>query len=453
VAGIGLIYFTYKLFLLVAGQRSRRVVSAGLIMAFFMAVNPWHYHFSRIALEAQLATSIMFAGIYMVLKYPDNFKKWMIGLVLLTVSTLTYHANLISIPMILGLYLLMNRKILAKTPKRLLAVGVLIVILIAQLLNVFVGGQSVKASGTSLLTLTNEEKYEKIYAKRDGSPLSSIVHNQYVYFVKEFGKNYIKTWDVRFLLTDGGSHPLFNVPGYGNFYLYEVVFALIGLVFAFLKFDQKKKFILGLILISVVPAAVTKDAVHSVRQYAILPSVMILIGLGVQGMINIIKKKSGQRLFTTTIILIAVIIGGNFMMNYFGEYRKISDEYFHGYMKDISIYMREQSDNYEKIIVTFPFESPYIYYAFYNGLAPDEFFGKIERYEIDNLGFKHVKQLGKIEFVGSTKEVINRPKSEHGDYLVFSRAIDSPASIPMVKFWKNLNDSIEIYAWEDKYFR
>jgi hypothetical protein len=148
-----------------------------------------------------------------------------------------------------------------------------------------------------------------------------------------------------------------------------------------------------------------------------------------------------------------VIIGGNFMMNYFGEYRKISDEYFHGYMKDISIYMREQSDNYEKIIVTFPFESPYIYYAFYNGLAPDEFFGKIERYEIDNLGFKHVKQLGKIEFVGSTKEVINRPKSEHGDYLVFSRAIDSPASIPMVKFWKNLNDSIEIYAWEDKYFR
>ena len=107
ISGIFMIYLVYKLVLLVLPNNHKSEL-AGLAAAFIMSINPWHFHFSHIGLEAMLAVSLWLWGLVLLLNTRQDVKLMNYGFLMWGLSILTYHAALIFVP--LGMILFVTNK-------------------------------------------------------------------------------------------------------------------------------------------------------------------------------------------------------------------------------------------------------------------------------------------------------------------------------------------------------
>lgn len=422
--------------------------SSALIAALLISFSPWHFYFSRVALEATLSVALFSWSFYFLVLKANNLKYYYAGLIFFSLSLFSYYGALVTLPLWLICYLSINRK--KRNPSNFFVLGQasVVVLVIILFLNLFFTGEKVKAQGTSIFHLTNEEKSERIYNHRTNFPLSKIIHNQYVYYFKTFSQNYAQTFTAKFILTQGGSHPLFNLPGFGNFLLPEVMLAGLGIIWILKNPTKSRILLLALIFLAPIAGAITKDAVHTDREVFLLPATQIIAGIGTFWLLS--QKKRLNQIIILAILTSVVFSALPFYLYYFKQYRQTSDPFYKGYLKDLSLYIFEIRNDYEKIIITFPFESPYIYYAFYNRLEPTIFLSQIEHFPVDALGFRHVQRLEKLYFVENNKPILKKSTKIRSNNLIFSRVEEIPSWIKPVKVWNNLEGKQEIVAWEEK---
>ena len=441
-AGMVMIMVAYLLTNQLAGQPYGRW--AGVLAALLMALNPWHFHFSHLAVEALVSATWFYSGIYLLIM--PTLRRQLLGLGALLGSMLTYHAALIVVPLWFIWFVVSMRKKRVSWMVKLLwiAFGIITVIWLSQ---AWFSSERAKVTGTTIFSMTSAEKWQAIYQYRSGAVISKITNNQYLYWVKTFTSNYAKTWSPQFLFFQGGSHPHYNVPGYGNFWIIEIILLSIGLIWVIKKRSRLGWWLLVALLLAPIPAAITKDGVHSTREIFMLPAIQILAAAGAMFLI----KKSGstkkRAAVMLTIMLALLIQAVPFYRYYWSDYPVLSDERFSGYMKEVSLYTKNQLDKYPSIYVTYPFESPYMFYAFYNQLNPKEFLESVSYFPTDQLGFKYAKSLGKIEYLANNRDLLNLPADQLAPALVFSR-IEAGQGIKPVKIWYNRAGRPEIMAFE-----
>lgn len=446
ILGIVLIPATFFLTKnLISNVDKNRAFYPALASAVFLTVNPWHFHFSRIAHEGILGVALLTVGAIFLLSPKRTSRKIVLGITLLGFSLFTYHGALVAVPLWFGGFCLLFLKNLTQNRSTRITAIIFLTTIFLLLRNALFTGENVKAKGVFIFSLTNEEKYAAIYSKRTSSFLSPFLHNQYMYFFKTIIHNYFQTFTSRFLLTQGGTHPHYNIPGFGNFLLPEILFAAIGAVFVFLRGNKRQKMVLFWFLLAPLGGALTKDGIHSGRQVFMLPSVQVLAGIGAYAISRKIKPTS----ILLTAIVLTASFGFPFIAFYFGRYSRISDRLFSGDMKPITHFAYKSKDQYQKIIMTFPYESPYIFYAFYNQVDPGKFLNTIHYYPVDDLGFRHVQSVGNIVFVAKNSEILNKSRETVENNLIFSRIEEIPNWIKPLKLWDNLEGRQEIVAWEE----
>lgn len=232
--------------------------------AILMALNPWAVFYSRIAFEANLALALFLLGYWLVI----NKKAW--GLIFWLLACLTYSSALIFIPLFFIVYFWSFRPkiiptILFITSFSLIFIGIWQVSSKKQNITVF--------SDPYLIDSYNKERtfqYEK-------NPFTArIFYNKYVYFGKLVAANYLKTFSPSFLVFKGDNHPWHQIPGVGNFYLLEIILAIIGLI----NLKKNKLIFISWLLLAPLASAITIDAPHSTRSIFLLPVVIILASLG-----------------------------------------------------------------------------------------------------------------------------------------------------------------------------
>ena len=391
----------YFLILELMGRHTHKKTIA-LAGAFSLSVSPWHIHFSRVASEANIAVFLVSFGFYLFIKGIKNNFLLAVSAVVLALSLYTYHGNHIFTP--LFFIILVCKLIHLRKDKKTIGVFILPFIILATLIFAQTVFSADKTKISGLLTTSDTYLvYDKVNLSRlehDDVTLISTkaFHNKIGLFLENFIYGYVKGFSPEFLFIKGGGNLQHNIPDFGNLYILESVFIILGVYFLFARSYPWRWLILLWVLIAPLPAAITRDAPHSARMLAILPLPYLLSAIGFVEIISGVKPKRILKVFTMLLVILFSINISVYLDRYFVHFSLKSEFAWGGGYKKLVQEVGAISNQYNEILMDRPDYSPYIYFLFYNQTDPQTFQRQVVRYPEDNEGFQHVKAFQNITF-------------------------------------------------------
>jgi 4-amino-4-deoxy-L-arabinose transferase-like glycosyltransferase len=398
VIEVGVVFFlVHKLF-----EREYQSTTLGLLAAFLLAISPWHIHFSRVASEANLAVCLVSIGLLLFLYGKERYSYLPWSGLFLVLSMYAYHGNHIFTPLLcLGLCVILYvRKVSIKVWLSFL--GVFSVLAAVIFIVTLFSADRTKISGlTPLSDLYSEYAANSVTRTEHPDPRSFdtlLFHNKAVFLLNMFIRGYVNAFSPEFLIFKGGTNLQHNIPNFGNMYIWEFPFMILGLAVLFHKKMEARWLLFYWFLISPLPAAITKDAPHSARMLAFLPLPQILVAIGVFVTVTYCFKFRLNTLIVGVLVVIVFLNVESFFDRYFIHFPVISEAVWGGGYKEIVSYVHDHRSEYTHVLMDRPEFSPYIYFAFYERIDPTVLQTSIERYPEDKEGFQHVKQIAGVTF-------------------------------------------------------
>ncbi len=237
IAGIISVYLIYQLFLLLSNQLKMRQ-SYALLIAFLLAILPWHIHFSRMAYEANLAVTLFLLGLIAFLHFLEHTKRMSLFLsgFCFGLTMITYHAFQLVTPLFLLLLLITYKTEVQRLCKRHLSYFFLFfIILIFPVLLLLMSGvtnsNQVKLSGLSIFE--EQTYYQRLFTNRQFfSDNQGVIAKLYANIPMEFTRqvlvNSTTALNPDFLIINGGGHGSHDIVGIGKFYSLSIPFIIFG---------------------------------------------------------------------------------------------------------------------------------------------------------------------------------------------------------------------------------
>lgn len=442
LSSIILILIIYRFCLLVL--KSQKIA---LISSLLLAISPWSLTFSRTASESNLMTLLSFSGFYFLYKYLYKTQKkrdMIFSSLLLFLATFTYSAARIFIPLMIFIFLIYSiiQKNKDNFRKTFVIFTVALFVILVSLIN---PASRARANNISILSKTesrqdwiNQSAYVLGLGKPTSPKITRIFFNKGTALFRDFIGRYLSHFSVDYLFLDGDIVKLNSIQNFGNFYIFEIIFFLIGLSLLIQKSFKKdifSIFILFGILISPVAASGSIETPSAVRQLVGLPYFIICIAMG----LNFLTQKSK----VTTLIIVCLYI-------YFSSLLVLSIFKIKPYSqpwstdqgnKELVNQIWQLKNKYKYIFVP---NDPYIDFLFYQKITPKDFLSKakIEKEEIGK--WNRVSQYQNIIFNAD----LNCPKigQKNALYVCNSEEISPFAHIVDVI---NYNDNVPHYLLID----
>jgi len=423
----------------------------GLLVAFLLAISPWHIQFSRIAFESNVGLSI---NLFIFLLFLKSLRRpWLLlpAFILGGVNIHMYQSDRVFTPLLLfSLSIIYYREIWKN--KLWYVIGVMIAVLIVLPFIIFTFTNQnalLRAKGVSVFsdqTHLLEESAEKlIYDKETGNRLGLLLDNRRIEFGKLIVAGYISHFDLNWLFITGdiARH---HAPKMGLLYLFELPFLFIGIyMLIFGKFDKRIKIaLITYFLLVPIPASITSGVPHAVRTLNFLPVFQVFVALGL--IASFIKVSSiGIKHLIFVLFSIIFILNFSYYLNqYFVQLNYFtSRDWLYGYKEAVS-FIEPIMENYDNIIVSNeqPLDQSYMFFLFYLKYSPEKYLS-----EGGSLtgGFAESHKFDKFEFRPINDEDKNREKT-----LFVGRPSDYSADLKKLKTVHYLNGEVAIIISEKK---
>jgi 4-amino-4-deoxy-L-arabinose transferase-like glycosyltransferase len=377
-----------------------------LVASLFLAISPWHIHFSRGGWEVSAATALITLGMYLFIRALKNSSLgfYAFSVVAFVASLYTYHAARVIVPF-LGLgFLVTRRKQLVKEIKKIILAGVLGLLLLLPLVRELVGPQVVsRAAGVGLLA--DPGPFARINEQRGehgdfAGLVPKVMHNKLVNYGLEFVKNWMEHFDGGFLFLSGDEVQRNRVPETGEMYLVDWVFILVAACFVARK-PKGWGIILWWLAVAPLGAALTFQSPHALRAHNMVIPLIIISAYGAVKMIGLIGEigKVWVRRGLLVFLLMAVVWNfARYQRMYWLHMAKeypFSSQYGIG---ELVSYIKEEEGKFEKVIVTNRYDQPYILFLFYLKYPPTKFQGEHQLTPRDIYGFSTVRNFDKYYF-------------------------------------------------------
>lgn len=390
LAGIGTVVVTYFLCLELFNNLKFKTLNPkliGIIASLLVAIEPWTLFLSRPAFEANVALFFFVSGVFFFLK---SIRKHCIYHILLStvffgLTVWTYNSYRIFTPLFLGFLVWLYKSELValwKKNKRLSTYNLLLIAfffvpMFYQLLN------PVGQARYGWVSILDSGAIAQIEDQRR-SGCTRFVCNKVTYFTQAFGKNYISHFSGDFLFFKGGSHYQFSIPGYGLLYSVNSILLISGLIYLLWNLVQGKHrellgrrpwlIILFWFFVSPSASSLTREAPHALRTITMLPVPMILSSIGLLAFISCLKgKKIFYYLLMSSYTIIIAIQFYIYSDIYFKYYPKqFSYAWQYGYKEAVQ-YIKENYNNYDKIVMTKKYGEPHEFVLFYWSWDPAKY--------------------------------------------------------------------------------
>ncbi len=418
VAAVGLI------FLLGRQLFSEKV---GLLAAFFLAINPWHFEVSRLALEANLGLAFVLAGIYFLMKAKQDKKALFLSFFFFVLSFYTYNACRVFVPFFLFFLFLIQRKTWFKILQKNWWPLVMAFFLSLPIFFSGFQGSSQRLAKVGIfadLGIINRLEGKRIDCLKNNNPYFCLaIYNRPLTYSQVFIKNYLSHFSLKFLFIKGSGLAQYSVPERGALYHFELPFLILGLIFLFKKKKKKNLILLGLWLLTAPIANSLTGEAHPVRALVLLPVFPILSALGIVYVFDLVKKRKLRLLFNFGLGLILLIYSFGYLTTYFFDYSQEPGSTWQEGYKSLYQKLKEREEDYDKIVVTKFYGEPHIFYLFYRQFDPriyqnDQDVVRYERSDrwvnVDRIGKYYFSQDG-IEISGRVLYAI--PSQEAGEGL------------------------------------
>lgn len=369
----------------------------GFFASLFLALSPWNIYLSRLGHEANAGIS------FLILSYLFFFKKkYSLFLIFLALSFMSYQSEKIIVPIltILTLSLFWRNFIINK--KKLILTAVLIApIIILFLAHSLNKNGMLRFQATSIFAAKQDQFSESaiklLKAKEKGDIFGQVLNNRRVIASQIFFTQYFSHFNPTWLLTNNGSEP-HKVPNLGLIYPWEAIFLMLGLLFLMKSnIDWKVKvLIIGWILVSIIPAAITTQAPHAMRTMTVMPMLQIIEAFGIISIISFVKK---EQKFLNISLLITILLFSSFYFynNYFNVFPIEQSASFNYSLSNAIPFIVNQENNYSKIIISNEnnLYQSYMFFLFYSRFNPilyQKLGGTVSG------GYAQTHKIGKIEF-------------------------------------------------------
>jgi len=343
-----------------------------LLTSLWLAILPWHIHFSRASFEAITALFFLFTGLYFFFKWIKNSKplNLLFFIISFSLSVWSYHAERLFIPLI-SLYLLIaNFKTVKNHLSKLslkwilsLTATFLIFSVPFIKLTFFTPAIMTRAAATSILR--ESSLGNSLHSSYSSLSQQIFDNNTYLIFKHWFNK-YLSYFDFRFLFWKGMQFTPPQSPGIGILMLFDIILFPIALYqLIHKKNKQRLSLFIALFLLGPFPASLTMNNQHPLRALTWIPAFAFLFVYAFE----FLSKKFKKHIFLPVIFIIytiSTIYSVNIYASLFPHY--YSEYWQYGY-KEAAQYLCQNKDSYDKIIVSDTFGSdgplntglPYLY--------------------------------------------------------------------------------------------
>ncbi len=375
-----------------------------LLAAAVLALMPWHIHISRVESESNAAVFMTIVGSILFLSAirKRSLRKLVFSSLLFASTYYTYHGNHIFTTLLLmGLFGIYGKDA-AKISRWWIAVAIGTVVTAIILSATLLGADRTKISGISIFgdptTVHNNIELPRLLYPNPNAPPVRLIYNRVTYGISTVYQNYLRSYGPEFLFIKGGGNSAHNIQGFGNLHPIEAPLLLLGITW--LIVNRKKKsaqLILWWIAIGAVAAAITKDAPHSNRMFAVVPGFAVAVASGILWLLTETPKRWRAGL---AIILIGSYLASMamYLNQYYVHFAKTeAASWGYGYKK-LTPVLFSPENIHKQVIMTHPETSPYIYILFYSGYSPRSYQTEARRYSTSSDGFTDVSGFGRFSF-------------------------------------------------------
>ena len=376
---------------MVLAYQLTRMRFASAVVGLVFAFSPWQIQFSRIAFETIFMLMTFLATIVTFWYWRESKKAWVFLLsgILLGLNVYTYRPMSLFAPlMTLSIFVIYFREIWAK--------GIILVaiwsVLIAGTMFPFLYATTLVSTDQPrinqisifsnkripIMVLRNREIDSNDFANpqigKSAVRSSFFFHNKGLSYLVDFSRNYVKSFSFDFLLVNGDPNGRHSPDKTGELVFLDVVGLIAGLVVFGKRIKEKNyQFLLALLLLSPIPAALTVDgADHASRLMIMSGPLLVIIGVGYSELL--LRLTKSKKYFIVAMGLIVVwIIGVIFYLHrYFVHYPIESSRLFgYGFKQSIEK-INKLEDRYQKVRLTTASDPPMLYYLFWSGIPPSE---------------------------------------------------------------------------------
>ncbi|KPJ70862.1 hypothetical protein AMJ51_00760 [Microgenomates bacterium DG_75] len=389
-----------------------------LLVAFFLAISPWHIQYSRAAFEVALMLFLIIGGLFALFRLSKTKSpQWAIlAGALFALSLYTYNTANVFVPLFITLTCLLYLPF-SKQKKHIAIVGVVFLIMIIPLVNNIVFGHAADRY-RQFSIFYNQEIVGKINLMRiypNTNPLiEQVFHNRPIEWSKKIIQNYATAFSPQFLFIHGDvtfRHSLHEV---GQLLWFQLPLLLIGLFFSIKKHQKEHLFWLGWLLIAPLPASITIDgAYHATRLFLMVVPLSVLSAYGaliVAEKLAGFKKKSILLFCLLTLFIFFIPLAEflNYQHYYWQHYPFDSWRWWHcGYKEAIQSLVSLESE-YEKVMIETTYEPALKRYLFWKKYPPQKVFyldDQIKPNAVDGLsGFCLDEKTCFVDFGGVLEE-------------------------------------------------
>ena len=319
VLTLPLVYFLIRRLL----NRAKIATPLALLTVLLLAISPWHTLFARADFEANIALFFLLLAIYVFYSALKRPSLLILSAFFFVVAFSAYHAERIIVPLILLLLFIRHYRTLLATHQRPFLLAGLILGFLLSLPTLFVmatPGWAARATTLNIFT-ANPSGYLAWYH----GPASTLVNASWYLWVKEFFALYFSYLSPRNLFFLGDSNPRTAYPDLAPFFTWQFPLYLFGL-YRLVKDTSLRELrflILALLLISPLPAAMTRDPFSTIRALPLVIPLTLIITLGLIRSYQSLKP-AGQRTLIR-IGFVGVIIYSLFNL---GSSAFVLNEYF-----------------------------------------------------------------------------------------------------------------------------
>lgn len=374
--------------------------SVSLTVAFFVALSPWSLFLSRQAIQATPATFLLALGIYLFIKgTKENNQLNIVGTIMLGLSAYAYHNTRIFSPLFFLVLLLVYRKQLLLSLKKLFLLLILAGIFFVPLFFVVLSPEG--SARSAWVGILDQGAINDINTARGSSTLipvlAKLFHNKLTYFVPKALNNYLGYFSPQFLGIKGGTQYQFNVQGSGIINPLDLLLLYLGLILLIVRYkslDQDKRLLLYWLLLAPLPAAITRDPFQVVRATTMLPVVYLVVAYGLSEILGFAKTwpRHTKALFEIVFLIVYLTWFALYLRNWLLVYnQKYSQAWQYGY-KQVIIYAKENYSSYGHIAFTKNYGEPHEFVLFFNSFDPSSYrndpnlvrYGKSDWYWVDS---------------------------------------------------------------------
>ncbi len=347
-----------------------------ILSAFLVSINPSEIFYSRKSFENVIGVCLDFFGLFCLM---NNFlnnkgKIWgFFGIFLLSLAMYIYTTHTIIVPLILILFAYSFRKQIYPQKKHALFLFFTWIIFTVPLVVITLINSGLRFRATSVF-ISQDTNLGRLISL-NGNTIKSYLDFVFLKFLNQTNPVY--------LFANGLDLTNQSIIGIGPLLFAQFPLVILGIIFIIKNkpFFYQGIFILGLIIISFIPSAITFEDYSPHRAMFAFTNLSILSGFGLYYLFLYLKKNTNVKIRWVGLFMIFFVLFLNFvyfLRIYIGSYPFEKSEKIEYPMKEISLYTWSQYNNFNSIILDPKFGKiePIIgvgihyYLAYYGNISP-----------------------------------------------------------------------------------